>query len=148
MKFQRSFMPALLTLALGALVAPPGCSEQGIGERCDTRSGNTDCETGLECVTWSALLDKSADRCCPAPEESSGACARSGTQPGSGGSAGQDGSAGMSGASAGAAGGSATGGASGAAGSGGAAGMAGAAGAAGSSGGGAGGGTAGAAGGG
>jgi hypothetical protein len=67
-------MPSLLRpAALFAFVSTltvmsmPGCSQQGEGERCDSaKTGNADCNSGLTCVPKSELLEKTADRCCPA----------------------------------------------------------------------------------
>jgi hypothetical protein len=50
-----------------AVLSMPGCSQQGIGERCDrAKNGDDDCDSGLSCVAKSELLDKVTDRCCPA----------------------------------------------------------------------------------
>jgi hypothetical protein len=114
-----SAIAALLAFAWIAL--PTGCAEQGEGDRCDIRSGNADCDDGLECVEAESLLDTSTSRCCPSRAESTGACARGNATPGGGGGGGMSGAAGEGGAA----------GEAGAAGEGGAAGEAGAAGAAG-----------------
>jgi hypothetical protein len=63
--FVFAFASAFVVLAM------PGCSQQGEGERCDSaKNGDEDCESGLTCVLKSTLLDKTADRCCP-PEGTS-----------------------------------------------------------------------------
>lgn len=83
------------------VIAPLACAKQGIGDRCDIRSGNADCDDGLECVDADELARSEVNRCCPSPEESSGECARKTSQPGgtagTGGTAGAAGSAGASG---------------------------------------------------
>jgi hypothetical protein len=55
------FASALVVLAM------PGCSQQGEGDRCDNaKNGNEDCESGLTCVVSKNLLNKDiGDRCCP-----------------------------------------------------------------------------------
>jgi hypothetical protein len=61
-----------------AALSAPGCSQQGEGERCDRfKAGDGDCDSGLECVALSELLDRTSDRCCPAPgTESDDRCRR------------------------------------------------------------------------
>ena len=57
----------LSTLACLALLA--ACGKQGEGERCDTSSGNLDCETGLICRPGDQLSIDEQGRgvalCCP-----------------------------------------------------------------------------------
>ena len=59
--------PTLLlgTLACVALLA--ACSKQSEGERCDTSSGNLDCETGLICRSADQLSieGRGVALCCP-----------------------------------------------------------------------------------
>ena len=112
-------------LGLAAVLLALACGKQGEGERCDAeRSGNADCESGLQCVSSAELLDATVDRCCPGPLESSGECARRGGSVGTGGTPGSGGTSGASAA-----------GAAGVAGSAGNAGMSGGAGSGGTSGG-------------
>lgn len=121
-------------LGLAAVLLALACGKQGEGERCDAeRSGNADCESGLQCVSSAELLDATVDRCCPGPLESSGECARRGGGVGTGGTTGSGGTSGAS--AAGAAGVAGTAGNAGTSGApGGAAGSAGTSGGAGSSG--------------
>ena len=59
-------------LAIVALALAVACSEQDEGERCDTKSGNDDCEGGLVCVSHEDLLrgrEDETDRCCPPDDE-------------------------------------------------------------------------------
>jgi hypothetical protein len=54
-----------LTSALLLGLLSPACSQQGEGERCDNlRAGDSDCDSGLECVQADDLLEKLTDRCC------------------------------------------------------------------------------------
>jgi hypothetical protein len=77
-----AFASALTVLAL------PGCSQQGAGERCDSaKSGNDDCESGLTCVSKMVLVDISTDRCCPpAGTDTDARCARGARSGNTGGS--------------------------------------------------------------
>jgi hypothetical protein len=56
-------------MLLLAALAVPACSNQGEGERCDTRGengGNDDCLDGLKCTRADTLgTGASADLCCP-----------------------------------------------------------------------------------
>lgn len=91
----------------GVLVAS-ACASQAEGERCDTRSGNDDCETGLVCTPVSGLaigsqLTTGANQqstanlglCCPPSGDRSRqpveACFPSTSTPGAGGSPGSGG---------------------------------------------------------
>ncbi len=64
MRDRRWFLLGLpLVVALGA----GSCNNQNEGERCDIKSGNKDCQSGLFCVSSGDLLDHTVgDRCCPA----------------------------------------------------------------------------------
>jgi hypothetical protein len=55
-----------IVMILPALLAF-GCSKQGEGERCDTNSGNLDCDTGLICRTppQPTLQSRGVAICCP-----------------------------------------------------------------------------------
>lgn len=63
-------IPGALAALLAAAPIVAACSDQGEGERCDTRAdngGNDDCQSpGLVCVTASQLNgNPNSDRCCP-----------------------------------------------------------------------------------
>lgn len=65
-----SFAKPFFAVALGALLWPVACSNQGEGQRCDWRNGNDDCESGLECIRVSQLSGATASvgdaaLCCP-----------------------------------------------------------------------------------
>ena len=50
------------------LVLATGCGEQAEGDRCDTRNGNTDCESGLTCTPLERLgQGREGAICCPPP---------------------------------------------------------------------------------
>jgi hypothetical protein len=121
--------PALLA----AVFLFVGCADQGEGERCDLRNGNTDCESGLTCTSaedlnkFAGSEQSGAALCCPpsgevtveacfprsfdglgdsgAPEGDSGAAGGAGGEGGGAGNAGTAGSAGAAGASGGSGGG-------------------------------------------
>ena len=94
-------MKLFVTLGVGILplLILAGCAKQGEGERCDQAlSGDSDCESGLECVK-ADMLRVAVDTCCPAQGESNSdsRCDRF-TDPGDiAGSGGTDGAAGSSG---------------------------------------------------
>lgn len=88
----RPFTTSTLALALliGAL-APAACKAQGEGERCDkAKTKDADCEPPLVCISDDRLLEKTADRCCPATsgEETDPRCRRAISSSGTGGNAG------------------------------------------------------------
>ena len=68
--------------ALGGAFAP-GCSSQGEGERCDKNNDNSDCESGLECVSVVTGTGTTGTqfRCCPNPRTSSSSAACRGETP-------------------------------------------------------------------
>lgn len=88
MTFARRF--AFAPLAVWAVLS---CSNQGEGERCDTKSGNADCETGLICTD----VGQGVSRCCPEGTSADSRCQSSGI--GTGGTTSNGGSSGSSGAS-------------------------------------------------
>jgi hypothetical protein len=60
-----------------ALFAPglAGCSQQGEGERCDPANLNGDCDTGLSCVSLSALHRGTVGAvCCPDANATADVC--------------------------------------------------------------------------
>lgn len=95
----RSIVPVLFVI--GGLVASSACASQGEGERCDTNSGNDDCETGLLCLTASQLAIGAKQNnanwglCCPDPKDTSRqpieACFAASSTPGAGGAKGTGG---------------------------------------------------------
>jgi hypothetical protein len=94
MNFQafRAFVLVFTVPVSGAMLAS-GCARQDEGERCDRRSGSGDCESGLECVPSTRLLEGKVDRCCPREgvHISDDRCIRSSGGGGEGGSAGTGG---------------------------------------------------------
>jgi uncharacterized membrane protein YgcG len=69
----------------------PACSQQTEGERCDSaKAGDSDCESGLTCVSSNGLIEGLTDRCCPeAGTETDKRCTRgTATPPATGGSGG------------------------------------------------------------
>lgn len=60
---------AALILLMGSVYA---CSNQGEGDRCDTRNGDEDCLSGLIC-TSKGTLGTDSDRCCPSNRTQSSA---------------------------------------------------------------------------
>jgi hypothetical protein len=65
----------LVALAAGliAVLLGPGCSNQGVGQQCSIDNQNTDCETGLVCVSKTELGGLS-DICCPPSGSNDPAC--------------------------------------------------------------------------
>ena len=56
-------------MSLPLVIAAPGCSGQGEGERCDVRADNNgteDCAGDLVCIKAGDLNGSNTDRCCPA----------------------------------------------------------------------------------
>lgn len=77
----------------------PACSQQTEGERCDSaKAGDSDCESGLTCVSSNGLIEGLTDRCCPeAGTETDKRCTRgTATPPATGGSGGTSSTAGTS----------------------------------------------------
>jgi hypothetical protein len=64
MSHKQCWAVAVGTLALGVLF---GCADQGEGERCDTKSGNEDCASGLVCTELAVepVSGQPLARCCP-----------------------------------------------------------------------------------
>ncbi len=64
--FARTSAALLVAAALGCVLGPAACSNQGEGERCSAQNGNDDCQDGIACVTAASLGKlENYDRCCP-----------------------------------------------------------------------------------
>ncbi len=83
-----------IVACLSALISAVACSNQGEGERCDTRNGNDDCESGLYCTPLSQLAGDNAAKgegaalCCPATNPTRDVCFKSAPLPDGGSSTG------------------------------------------------------------
>ena len=62
-RFGSLFAAAFLASTV-AVVAMPGCANQGEGERCDVNNNNDDCASGLTCQT---IPGQPTTLCCPQP---------------------------------------------------------------------------------
>ena len=59
-----SLFAAAFLASMVAVVAMPGCANQGEGERCDVNNNNDDCASGLTCQT---IPGQPTTLCCPQP---------------------------------------------------------------------------------
>lgn len=59
-------MGLIFALLAGGVLALPGCSKQGEGERCSPiANGSDDCEEGLTCKAVDKTSKEDFGRCCP-----------------------------------------------------------------------------------
>lgn len=73
----KRLFPASVLVALSAgliaVLLGPACSNQGVGQQCSIDNENTDCDTGLVCVSKTELGGLS-DICCPPSGSNDPAC--------------------------------------------------------------------------